>query len=51
MVTVDGRQPGYSVGMSLEELAVTGLTVDEIRARSFKKILEGRTRAAGGGAS
>jgi citrate lyase beta subunit len=30
--------------VSLEELAVTGLSVDEIKTRSFVRILEGRTR-------
>jgi hypothetical protein len=31
--------------VSLEDLSVTGLTIDEIQSRSFVKILEGRTRA------
>lgn len=33
-----------SGAVSLDELMVTGLTEDEIRTRSFKAILEGRTR-------
>lgn len=33
-----------SGAVSLEELAVTGLTEDEIKTRSFKAILDGRTR-------
>ena len=34
-----------SDAITMDELGATGLTVDEIRSRSFKKILDGRASA------